>query len=248
MIYRSVQKLLDNLSDEISKLDLSSTREVKLLESDEGDPNCSNCGATVPVYSKYCLECGSRFSNKVTELDSDKLPIKEFEEFTKQKYNSNNIFLFRFELINNDLDDDNECFSYYAMVDMTTKFVGSTGLLSDHKNNTVQARIFKTELHLDKTRKTKYTDQYYYINAWAYLVRNKENESLVNEIKYGILNKASISCWIKRKICSVCGCNRLECSCSCKNNYLILSEIIDAYEWSLIKPALLKKTIKGVKK
>ena len=169
--------------------------------------------------------------------------LEQLNRFTKRTHTLDEVYLFDLILCDNEIDRDGDCFSEAALKSLEERFVGVTGIF-DHnpKSGNQTARIFRTELCADPERKTKTGAPYLCLRANAYMVRTDGNADLIREIDAGIKKEVSISCAVGKKVCSVCGNNRLQKPCTHLKGrtyagtkcYNILDDVTDAYEWSFV--------------
>ena len=172
------------------------------------------------------------------------------------KLKEDDVFIFQIQLLDNDIDSDNECFSDQAIYDMSRMFLGKTGFCDSST-----ARIFRTWVE-PENKKTKDGRNYISLQAKAYMVKTKDNEDIRKEISAGIKKEVSLSCSVNKRICSICGTNRIKEQCPHKKGYIgfyfdsitassvkssycfyMLDEVADVYEWSfVVPPAAAKKT------
>ena len=174
------------------------------------------------------------------------------------KLNKDNVFIFQIQLLDNDIDSDNEYFSDQAVYDMSRMFLGKTGFCDSST-----ARIFRTWVE-PENKKTKDGRDYIVLYARAYMVKTKDNEDIIKEISAGIKKEVSISCSVNKRICSICGTNRIKEQCPHKKGhmglhfesvtmssacysscYYILDEVTDVYEWSFVVPPIAAKKTNG---
>lgn len=169
--------------------------------------------------------------------------LKRINSFTRRPFTEDELYVFSVILCDNEIDRDCERFSDKALEEICSRFVGKTGIF-DHSPSTVNqsARIFDTELVTDDSRTTSWGAPYKYVKAMAYMVRTDGNKSLIAEIDGGIKKEVSISCSAAKRICSVCGHDKVSDNCShAKGSYysgklchIVLDSITDAYEWSFV--------------
>ena len=168
--------------------------------------------------------------------DEDMLLINNYslKELTKDE-----IFCFTVTLYDNDIDRDFERFNEDSLKSLEALFVGKTGILNHSmKSEDQSCRTYKTQLMVDKTRKTTDGLDYMYLKAWCYTIRSEKNESLIKDIESGIKKEVSISCASGSRICSVCGESHCNHIAGRKYNgeycHKTLTDITDAYEWSFV--------------
>lgn len=190
---------------------------------------------------------------------NDSEMLAALNHFTRRAHTLEEVYLFDLILCDNEIDRDGDCFSEQALKAMQKLFVGVTGIF-DHnlKSGNQTARIFRTEVLTDASRRTKTGQPYQYLKANAYMVRTNANADLIREIDAGIKKEVSISCAASEQICSICGTNRLKQHCGHIKGrsyqgalcYTTLDGISDAYEWSFVavpaqKYAGVTKTLGG---
>lgn len=168
---------------------------------------------------------------------------EKIRRFTRKEFSEDELYIFEITLCSNDIDRDFEKFSVSALNELAVLFVGKTGI-KDHSMKAADqtARIFET--HVDKLagRKTADGEDYYALRAKAYMVKAEENKAFITDIDAGIKKEISISCSMKKKICSVCGADRAKEYCAHiagheydgKKCFTVLSEAADAYEFSFV--------------
>lgn len=169
--------------------------------------------------------------------------IELINKFTRRELNEDEIYKFEVILCDNQIDRDNERFSIDALSELKNLFVGKTGIF-DHnpKGENQTARIYKTELSTDDSKNVENGEKYTCLKAGCYMVRTDSNKDLILEIDGGIKKEVSVSCQCKKKICSICGKNRLKSPCrheagkiySGKKCCFVLDDATDAYEWSFV--------------
>lgn len=171
---------------------------------------------------------------------------KELElinKYTRSPLTQEDVYIFSVTLCDNEVDRDFECFSTKSLDVLGEMFVGKTGI-SDHSMSSKdqRARVFRTFIEKDTKKRTSYGEIYTALKARAYMLRTKENESLIKEIEGGIKKEVSVGCAVKECICSVCGKDMKKHLCEhikgrTYNNevcYGVLETPTDAYEWSFV--------------
>lgn len=167
--------------------------------------------------------------------------LKKINQFTRRKFTEEELYVFDLILCDNEIDRDCEGFSDGALEKMSALFIGKTGFLDAAVPNQ-NARIFDTELVTDYSRTTKNGEPYKYIKALAYLVRTDGNKKLISEIDGGIKKEVSISCSCMKRICSICGRDKIHNGCehvkgksyNDKLCTITLDYVTDVYEWSFV--------------
>lgn len=172
-----------------------------------------------------------------------KSDYEKIRQFTQKDFSENELYVFKLILCSNDIDRDFEKFSVKALNELSRLFVGKTGIQNHSmKAEDQAARIFEAWVEKIPGKKTADGDDYYALKAKAYTVRTDKNESFIKEIEAGIKKEISVSCSMKKSICSICSKNKRTEHCSHVNGreydgrlcYSILSDAFDAYEWSFV--------------
>ena len=192
------------------------------------------------------------------DLNKEQIDISRdialINRFTRIEISPDEVYCFPLVLCDNKTDRDGERFSLRALEKLSELFVGRTGIF-DHqasgKNQT--ARIYFCEVRKSE-EKTAEGEDYTYLFAKAYMLRSKKNSELIREIDGGIKKEVSVSCSVKRKICSVCKRDITKNPCAHRKGEMykgkrcavILDEPYDAYEWSFVAVPAQKNA--GVKK
>ncbi len=163
--------------------------------------------------------------------------------FTRKELTPQDIFVFSIILCDNEIDRDGERFDNASLQKLKELFVGITGIFDhNHSGKNQTARIFDTDVCTDENKLTSYGDKYCYLKAKAYMPRTQNNEALIQEIDAGIKKEVSVCCSVHGYICSVCGNDMRSERCSHVKGaeysgeicHCILSEPVDAYEWSFV--------------
>lgn len=144
-------------------------------------------------------------------------------------------------LADNEMDTDYEYFSVSALHDMAKLYAGKNGIIGEDENNKTQwGRILSCEVKTNPKRITTSGEIYTYLEARVIINKTEENTRLLDKLITKI-QKGSISCSIRNRICSLCGENN--CTKHKKGTLyqgqLIenrLENVIDVYEWAIIRP------------
>lgn len=177
-------------------------------------------------------------------------------KLTRRPLTEEEVYAFTVTLCDNDIDRDNERFSDLALYELSTLFLGKTGIFDhSHKAENQTARIFSTEV-VETEDKTVDGREYRCLRARAYMLRNEKNAALIEEIDAGIKREVSVGCRLEEKRCSICGESRaIGCVHKAGKRYgkdfchTILSNATDAYEWSFVAvPAQRKAGVEKSKK
>ena len=164
-------------------------------------------------------------------------------ELSRRELSEDEVYIFPVKLCDNETDRDCERFSIAALEKLAELFAGRTGIF-DHKasSSNQTARIFSCEVKREPGKRTRSGEVYTYLLARAYMMRTEGNKDLIAEIDGGIKKEVSVSCAVKRRVCSLCGADIRKSPCShVKGQYyggklceVILDEPTDAYEWSFV--------------
>lgn len=167
--------------------------------------------------------------------------LVKINQYTRREFTAEELFTFSVILCDNEVDRDKERFTLEALSTLAELFVGKTGIF-DHepsgKNQT--ARIYSCRVKSDPGRKTIVGEEYTWVEAKAYMVKNEKNEPLIGEIDAGIKKEVSIGCSVGKISCSICGKDASACSHQKGKKYggrvcyHLLEEPADAYEWSFV--------------
>ena len=154
------------------------------------------------------------------------------------------IYPFAVRLCDNQTDRDLEYFARKDLEVLGELFVGKTGIF-DHSWSAKdqRARIYRTEIVEEPGVVTEAGEPGCYLKGYAYMLRTEENEGLIAEIEGGIKKEVSVSCAVRRQVCSICGNDihdRGLCSHGKGQVYgerrciVRLAEPTDAFEWSFV--------------
>lgn len=144
-------------------------------------------------------------------------------------------------LADNGIDRDYERFSVSALHDMAKLYAGKNGIIGEDINGKTQwGRILSCEVRTNPNKLTRSGEIYTYLEARVIIPRTNENDKLLNEL----MNKTqegSISCSVRNRVCSLCG--ETDCTKHKKGTLYhgqlvekVLNDIIDVYEWAIVKP------------
>ena len=144
-------------------------------------------------------------------------------------------------LADNETDRDCERFSVSALHDMAKLYAGKNGIIGEDINGKTQwGRILSCEIRTNPNKLTRSGEIYTYLEARVIIPRTNENDKLLDKL----MNKTqegSISCSVRNRVCSLCG--ETDCTKHKKGTLYhgqltekILNDIIDVYEWAIVKP------------
>lgn len=169
--------------------------------------------------------------------------LKLINSYTRNPLKAEDVYCFNITLCDNEVDRDFERFSVDALEELKDLFVGKTGI-SDHNmtSSNQTARIYKTWLEENSSKKTSTGENYVSLRAKAYMLRNSDTQHLIDEIEGGIKKEVSVGCSMKNIACSICSkdmkaheCNHIKGKRYGKKIcHGILSMATDAYEWSFV--------------
>ncbi len=162
-------------------------------------------------------------------------------QFAKSPLKEADVYVFTVRLCDNEVDRDWERFDPKALEALGELFVGKSGVF-DHQWSAhgQTARIYRTEVVREPAQMTMAGDVYYWLKAWAYLLRTEKNAELIAEIEGGIKKEVSVGCSMARRVCSICGAEDGGCQhvkgqeYNGKLCFVELKEPRDAYEWSFV--------------
>lgn len=187
-------------------------------------------------------EKSAKLSNS-DNFEIDDEIMEKINTYARKELTPEEVYAFPVILCDNYVDRDYERFSVKSLETLAEMFVGKTGIF-DHnpKGENQTARIFDAEVKTDKSKKTVNGEDYTYLLARAYMLKNQKTQDLISEIEAGIKKEVSISCKIDSEICSVCGADKRVRPCAHikgraygnKVCHMILEHPSDAYEWSFV--------------
>lgn len=163
--------------------------------------------------------------------------------YTRRNLKKDDVYIFSVVLCDNDVDREFEKFSVEALEKLAELFAGKTGILNhDAKSENQLARIFACEVEKVPGKVNSLGEPYCRLVAKAYMPRCEKNNDFILEIDLGIKKEVSVGCAVKNMTCSVCGCDVKSDPCNHRKGesysgnlcYVILSEPLDAYEWSFV--------------
>lgn len=167
--------------------------------------------------------------------------LELIRRYARGELTEEQVYTFSVILCDNDIDRDFERFDEKTLCDLAELFTGKTGI-SDHnwRSENQVARIYRTEILRDPTRKCADGQDYVCLKAWAYMLRTEANEGLILDIEGGIKKEVSVGCSVADSKCSICG-EPAGCCSHIKGQvyhgelcYMTLSGAVDAYEWSFV--------------
>lgn len=165
--------------------------------------------------------------------------LKMINQYTRHNYESDELYTFSMTLCDNEVDRDFERFSVDSLEKLQKLFLGKSCIFGHERRSANQtARIYQTRLEENTLKTTKAGETLVQLMAKAYMPMNKWNEEIIELIESGILKEVSVSCSVKRSVCSICG--KESCQHVNGGNYngklahTVLLEPMDAYECSFV--------------
>lgn len=169
--------------------------------------------------------------------------LEAINAFAKTALTAEEVYTFSVILCDNEVDRDHERFTERTLEQLRELFVGKTGICDhDWRSSNQKARIYRTELVTDPSRRTATGVTYQALKAYAYMLRTPSNAELIAEIEGGIKKETSVGCAVARILCSVCGEELGSDHCGhvkgeTYGGTLCCAELdgaVDAYEWSFV--------------
>ena len=166
-----------------------------------------------------------------TAVSADDMAL--INKYSRAELSADDVYSFKMVCCDSKIDRDGEAFSVNALHKMAELFVGKT-VITDHKPSAENqiARIYKT--HVEEN------NGFSRLTAWAYIPKNSGNDDFITLIDTGIVKEVSVSCSVRKRICSICGKMLDTChhrkfkDYDGKTCYGILDEVTDAYEVSFV--------------
>ena len=184
---------------------------------------------------------------QVQGMEAAGLPEQELaaiNRLSRGNLSGEEVYTFGVRLCDNQTDRDEEYFDRRGLEKLAELFVGKTGIF-DHswsaKDQT--ARLYRTEIVEEPGMVSEAGEPGCYLKGYAYMLRTPENAGLIAEIEGGIKKEVSVSCAVRRSVCSICGNDihdRGLCSHEKGREYegrrciVRLEEPVDAFEWSFV--------------
>ena len=165
--------------------------------------------------------------------------MEAINRYTRRAYQPEEVYTFSLVLCDNQVDRDYERFAVESLEKLKELFLGKTCILDHERKSANQtARIFQTALEEVPGETTQAGEKLVRLTARAYLPRTKGNQETIELIESGILKEVSVSCSVKRSVCSICG--KEKCDHVKGRTYqgqvahVVLLEPTDAYECSFV--------------
>lgn len=179
-------------------------------------------------------------NDEIQDVPSDE-ELELINRYTRKKLSKEDLYVFTVVLCDNDVDRDYQRFPVETLTSLEKMFVGKSGIF-DHNptahNQT--ARIFSCTTKSVEGVVTATGDQYFRLEARAYIPKGRQFDDVIYAIESGIKKEVSVGCSVAFEKCSVCGEEMGKCGHKKGNIYngkLCFGELIDpidAYEWSFV--------------
>jgi len=106
--------------------------------------------------------------------------LGKINRYSRRELSPGELYTFSVVLCDNEIDRDGERFTVPALKRLAALFVGKTGIF-DHnpKGENQTARIFDTDLVVDREKKTSLGEPYTCVKASAYMIRSPKTEELI---------------------------------------------------------------------
>ena len=177
----------------------------------------------------------------IKSATTSKADLELINGYSRRTLTEGEVYTFSVVLCDNDIDRDGERFSKKALQKLAELFVGKTGIFDHNPSAENQAaRIYKAQMICDSSKKNALGEDYCYLEAKAYMLRNEKTATLIDEIDGGIKKEVSVGCSMKSRTCSICGTQKGLCSHRAGDEYdgrvcyFELDDPTDAYEWSFV--------------
>lgn len=159
---------------------------------------------------------------------------------------ADDVYIFRINLCNNEVDGDFERFTAQTLVDLAAGFIGKPGVFNCSWDADA-ARIFKTELKVERLLRTKAGDVYCKLIGYAFLTKCEKNRPLIEAIEANEKREVSIGCSVQNATCSVCG-EEVGTCCHVKGRtydgklcFANLEGAVNVFEWSFVAQPAIRK-------
>lgn len=183
----------------------------------------------------------------VLGVETAALPEEELaaiNRLSRGNLSGEEVYCFAVRLCDNQTDRDEEYFDRRGLETLAELFVGKTGIFDHSWSARDQtARLYRTEIVEEPGAVSEAGEPGCYLKGFAYMLRTEENAGLIAEIEGGIKKEVSVSCAVRRSVCSICGNDihdRSLCSHEKGREYegrrciVRLEEPVDAFEWSFV--------------
>lgn len=159
---------------------------------------------------------------------------------------ADDVYIFKINLCNNEVDGDFERFTAQTLADLAAGSIGKPGVFN-RSWAADAARIFKTELKVERLLRTKAGDVYCKLIGYAFLTKCEKNRPLIEAIEAREKREISIGCSVQRANCSICGGEVGTC-CHVKGRtydgklcFANLEGAVNVFEWSFVAQPAIRK-------
>ncbi len=182
-----------------------------------------------------------KYGNVIKKVSMTQSDLSKINHYTRSELSADDVYAFSIVLCDNEVDRDYERFSIDALHKLAKLYVGKPGI-QDHVPSTQNqvARTYDAWVEQDTSKLTMVGETYHQLIAKAYIPRSVTAEPLIQDIDAGIKKEVSVGCSLTSSTCSICGKSAFECEHRRGQTYdgklahFILSDPIDAYEWSFV--------------
>lgn len=171
--------------------------------------------------------------------EPNKEDMEAINRYTRRAFGPEEVYTFSLVLCDNEVDRDYERFAVESLEKLQTLFLGKTCIFDhERKSQNQTARIYHTAVEKVPGQATQAGEPLVRLAARAYLPRIPGNAETIELIESGILKEVSVSCSVKRTVCSICGkesCQHVKGrTYGGKMAHAVLLEPVDAYECSFV--------------
>ena len=174
------------------------------------------------------------------KIDVTSEDLALINQYTRRELGKDEVYVFSLVLCDNDVDKDFEYFTIESLLELKKLYVGKTGFFcNSRKESNQKARIFDCKFEEVEGKKTTTGINYFRLKAKAYIVKSESNKDIVEKLNQGVINKVTVSCAVRRKVCSICGNEISFCPHQMGEKYeekLCYAKLVgvsDAYEFNI---------------
>lgn len=115
------------------------------------------------------------------------------------------VYCYNVNLCDNDVDRDLERFTDATLEALAPMFIGKSGITDHYWSAEKQhSRIYRTEV-VTGDGQNMLGEPLKQLRASAYMLKNEQNQPLIDAIEGGIIKEVSVGCQIGKCVCSLCG-------------------------------------------
>ncbi len=182
-------------------------------------------------------------------LEANNDDMKLINKYTLSPLTADDVFTFKTVMGTNEFNDRNyEPFTKSALEDLKNLYPGKPMIFNHDIYSKQVARVYDTELVVDAGKQTEGGEPYTELIAKAYMAKTSDNESLITDIKAGIVKEVSTGFRVSKLVCNICGKDNIKSSCphlpgvkyavngssEKKPCHLVIENCSDAYELSFV--------------